>query len=156
MRRQKQRSAFTIYRDPRGDGWVLTHSSADVETHRAALTFYTVGTHENKVETQNVPIRRVDATLRARCGAKLAAYEGTYPEPETRFEDQPRAVKRQQHAYDIYQALGHVRGLSETLCVRAAEEFGSTWADKSADDWEARVRGIGAGRASNIADALDR
>lgn len=165
-RRRKPRSAYTIYRNPNGDGWILT-AMGDHESvsggHRFPLVFYYINgadASECEVVTDKVINRRnvngVDRALRSYCGAKLAPYEGTKPEADTRFEDQPRAVRMQRHAVDIYRTLGNARGLSETLCVRAAEEFGSTWREKDRDDWQSRVQGVGEGRANSIVLEAER
>lgn len=161
MRRQRPRSANTIYDHARGDGWILTAQDGLEPIsggHRITLVLYY--TDEKRIETHEVRNTKhthgVDSFL---CGyldigAKLGPYEGAKPEADTEYAEQPRAVRMQRHATDLYSALGHARGLSETLAVKAAEEFGSTWAEKGKQDWQERVRGVGDGRATRITNAL--
>lgn len=123
------------------------------------LVFYHInGADDAHVETNKVRntgrTDGVDRLHRSRCAGKIGEYEGSNPEPNTPFEDQPRAVRMQRHAVDIYERLGHVRGVSATICVRAAETFGSKWDEKDADAWQDRVQSVGEGRAQRIADAL--
>lgn len=125
--------------------------------HRFELVFYYINgadASECEITTDKVINRKrvngVDRALRSYCGAILAPYEGTKPDAGVPFEDQPRAVRMQRHAVDIYRTLGNAKGLSETLCVRAAQEFGSTWREKDRDDWQNRVKGVGEGRANSI------
>lgn len=153
--RTKQRSTYTIYEHPRMDGWVLTSTAdTDVDRHRATVVSYFIGS-EYAVVTDELPFSRIDGYLR-QYGAIVGAYEGPRPEPNVASHDQPRAVRMQRHGYPLYQALGHARGLSPTLAVKAAETFGSTWDEKTeAADWE-RVDGIGSGRADSIAEAVRR
>lgn len=161
MRRPKPRHTNTIYDNARGDGWILTASgkmeSVDGGHEIEVILYYT---DQQRVETYSVTSRArsngVDRLLRSNLdvGAKLGSYPGTKPEAWTDYEDQPRAVRMQRHATDIYDALGRARGLSETLAVRAAEEFGSKWSEKDADEWQERVRMVGEGRAQRITDEL--
>lgn len=151
----------TIYNHARGDGWILT-STAPVDEwekthggHRVPIALYY--THDQRVE-MHMGTNRNGSPLSTfysqylDIGAKLGPYEGTFVEVSVDYDDQPRAVRMQRHAPDIYQALGGARGFSETMAVRAAETFGSRWRGKHhPDDWQ-RIDGIGEGRASSIVD----
>lgn len=160
VRRKNPRSAYTIYDAARGDGWVLTAYGGREHIdggHRIEVILYFTG--DQRVETERVRNTRhhhgVDVLLRQdlNIGAKLGPYEGARPEANVAYEDQPRAVRMQRHAHEIYEALGHARGMSPTIAVKAAETFGSTWAEKGADEWQDRISGVGAGRAERIAQA---
>jgi len=148
----------------RGDGWILT-STAPIDAwekvhdgHIVPLTLYY--TAEQRIEVHNVrntkhsPLSRF-ANQYLDFGAKLGEYPGTSPKHDTEYSEQPRAIRMQRHAPDIYDALGHVRGVSEVICLRAAEEFGSTWAEKGEAEWFDRVKMVGEGRAERIAAVLD-
>lgn len=158
---RQPKSANTIYDHARGDGWILT-AQGDLDPidggHRIEIVLYY--TDEQKVITEEVKNTRhhhgVDGFFRQflDIGAELGPYEGAKPEPNTDYADQPRAVRMQRHATDIYDVLGHVRGMSPTIAVRAAEEFGSTWAEKEQDDWHSRVKSVGEGRAGRFHEAL--
>lgn len=160
MVRRRQRPSRSIYRS--SDGWILS-AIGEMERisdgHVIEVVLYHIerdgDTHITTTKVRNTSRSDgVDRLHRTRCGGKIGEYEGSNPEPNTRFEDQPRAVRMQRHAIDIYDRLGDVRGVSPTICVRAAETFGSTWAAKDAAAWQNRVRSVGAGRAERIADAL--
>lgn len=163
MARRKPRSLYTIYDYARGDGWILTANGGmeKIEDgHRITVVLYY--TDEQKVETHEVHNTQhthgVDSFLRGYLdiGAELGSYEGANPEPNTDFEDQPRAVRMQRHATDIYRAVGNATGVSETMAVRAAEEFGSTWDEKRGEDWAERVHQCGEGTAEAIDYELQR
>lgn len=165
MRRRRPRSAYTIYRQRDGDGWILTAMDGREQIsggHRFTLVFYYInGADASEAEVVTDRVRNtkhthgVDRALRSYCGAKLGAYEGKRPVADD-YAEQPRAVRMQRHAVDIYEALGNAKGLSETLCVRAAQEFGSTWREKDRDDWQNRVKGVGEGRANSIVLEAER
>lgn len=152
-----------IYEHTETDGWLLV-GHGGVESieggHRITLTFY--DTEREHVATRVVTNmggngNSVDRFLRhtKERGAKLGPYEGEQPETDTRFAEQPRAVRMQRHAPDIYDALGHVRGMSPAMALRAAEAFGSTWAEKTdAETWQERVQSCGEGRSKRFANAL--
>lgn len=157
-----RRSANTIYDHARGDGWILTAQDGIEEIpegHEITLVLYYTG--EERIETHTVRNTRhtsgVDSFLSGYLdvGANLGPYAGTKPEGDTEFDDQPQSVRMQRHAHEIYDALGHARGFSETLAVKAAQEFGSTWDEKDAEEWEERIDGIGPTRAKSIGEALD-
>jgi hypothetical protein len=163
MARQRSRSAYTIYDHARGDGWILT-AYGDKEKipdgHRIELVLYY--TDEERVETHTVRNTRhthgVDSFFRGflDIGAVLGYYESNQkPEPNTEFSEQPQGVRMQRHATDIYATLGEARGFSETMAVQAAEEFGSTWDEKGAEEWEERIPNVGATRSKAIAGVLN-
>lgn len=157
MARHKPRSADTIYNYARGDGWILTALDGYktiTNGHEYNLVLYY--TDEPMVETHTVRNTThhhgVDSFLSQYLdiGGTLGAYAGEKPAANVAFDGQPTLVQAQQHATDIYSALGNARGLSETMAVRAAEQFGDEWDQKTADDWKAHVKQCGAGTASNI------
>lgn len=88
-------------------------------------------------------------------GAKLGSYPGANPQVGVVYEAQPRAVRMQRHAPDIYHAAEGARGMSPTIALRAAETFGSMWRNKGALAWKERIDKVGTGRASRIVEALD-
>jgi hypothetical protein len=163
MARRKPRSAYTIYNHARGDGWILTaqgEMTAIDNGHRIELVLYY--TDDQTIETHEVRNTRhthgVDSFLSGYLdiGGKLGSYPGASPEPNTEYSEQPRAVRMQRHATDIYATLGNATGLSETMAVRAAEEFGSTWREKRAEDWAKRVKQCGEGTANSIEMEMKR
>jgi hypothetical protein len=148
-----------IYDYHRGDGWILA-ASANVDQweeiyngHCIPIALYY--TDEQRVETHDIHNTKYTPTSAffrqfMDIGAKLGSYPGASPEINTDYEDQPRAVRMQRHATDIYRTLGNAKGLSETMAVRAAEEFGAAWDEKTADDWADRVKQCGDGTANSI------
>lgn len=163
MPRRKPRSANTIYNHARGDGWILTAQDG-LESipngHRITLVLYY--TDEQKIETHEVRNTKhthgVDSFLSGYLdiGGKLGSYPGASPEANTDYADQPRAVRMQRHATDIYGTIGNATGLSETMAVRAAEEFGSKWDEKRAEDWADRVKQCGEGTANSVEMQMKR
>jgi hypothetical protein len=152
-----------IYDHARGDGWILTASAPTAEWeripngHRLELVLYytdeqCIETHEVRNTKHSSASTFIDQYLDI--GAKLGSYPGSSPQVGVDYEDQPRAVRMQRHATDIYQAAEEARGMSPTIALRAAEAFGSTWRDKRALAWEERVDKVGTGRASRIVEAL--
>ena len=153
-----RRCAYTIYDHARGDGWILTAQGDsemnDFDERVFQLVLYY--TDEQRVET--VETTDIDYYLRQYLdvGAQLGSYEAEHrPEADVRYDDQHRGVRMQRHAPDIMDEAGHARGLSPTIAVRAAEQFGSTWREKSKDEWQDRVRTVGAGRAERIVNAIN-
>lgn len=154
-----------VYDHARGDGWILT-STAPVDEwgrtergHIVPLVLYY--TDEQRIETHEVRNERHSGmdtffTQYLDIGAQLGSYPGASPEANVEYADQGRKVRMQRHAPDIYEAAKRARGMSETIAVRAAEEFGSTWAEKDADEWQSRVKMVGEGRANRIANAIKR
>lgn len=154
-----------IYDHARGEGWILT-ATADVDEwektsrgHIVPLVLYytdeqTIETHE--VRNENGSPLGTFMRQYLDIGAKLGSYPGASPEPYVEYSEQPRAVRMQRHASDIWRTLNGATGLSETMCVRAAEEFGSTWDEKTADDWQERVKMVGEGRANAIEYEMKR
>jgi hypothetical protein len=156
---------MSIYDHARGDGWILSTSAPLDEWeeihngHRVPVALYY--TAEQRVEMHDVrntshsPLDTFyDQYLDI--GAELGTYEGTRVEAGVDYADQPRAVRMQRHAPDIYEAAKHARGMSETIALRAAEEFGSTWREKGSEEWQDRVQMVGEGRAHRIANAIKR
>jgi len=154
-----------IYNHARGEGWILT-SPAPVDEwektdrgHIVPLVLYY--TDEQRIETHDVrnePHSGMDTffTQYLDIGGKLGSYPGANPEANTEYAEQGRKVRMQRHAPDIYEAGKRARGMSETIALRAAEEFGSTWAEKDADEWQSRVQMVGEGRANRIANEIKR
>jgi hypothetical protein len=149
----------------RGDGWILTASEPldDWEEcpggHRIEVALYF--TDDERIETTTVTNAHgspAGSSLRQNLdiGAKLCEYPGANAEAGVPFEDQPREVRMQRHAPDIYAAAEDARGMSHAIALRAASEFGATWAEKSAAEWESRVQMVGSGRASTIANEIKR
>jgi hypothetical protein len=153
-----------IYDHARGDGWILS-STASVDDweqirsgHKVPLALYY--TAEQRVEMHNVrnTSRSPLSTFYDQyldIGAQLGSYEGTRVEAYVDYADQPRAVRMQRHAPDIYEAAKGARGMSQTIALRAAEAFGSTWREKGRDEWQERVQMVGEGRADRIVSALE-
>lgn len=157
MARRRPRSANTIYNHARGDGWILTAQDGMESIpngHRITIVLYY--TDEQRIETHEVRNTKhthgVDSFLSGYLdiGGKLGSYPGAKPKAHTEYSEQPRAVRMQRHATDIYSAIGNAKGLSETMAVRAAEAFGSTWDEKDADAWADRVKQCGPGTANSI------
>lgn len=154
MRRRKPSTHAYDY--ARGDGWILTTIDGREGFGRndlADLVLYY--TDEERIETHQT--RNVDTTLSQLLdiGAQLGSYPGASPKADIEFSDQPRAVRMQRHATDIYRATKNARGMSPTIAIRAAEEFGSAWREKGAADWMDRVKMVGSGRAARIVAALE-
>lgn len=156
MQRRRPRRAWTIYDYARGDGWILT-AQGDHEDTPLGIEFEVVLYYTDKQRVRTECVRNIDTLLQQLLdvGAKLGPYEGASPEPYTEYDEQSRAVRMQRHATDIYEAAKGARGMSPTIAVRAAEKFGSTWAEKGAADWMDRVKGVGSGRAARIVAELD-
>lgn len=159
-----QYSLTHIYDYARGDGWILTASAPTPEWdrlpngHRLELAVYytdeeCVKTHALRNTKYSSATTFIDQYLDI--GAKLGSYPGADPQTRVDYADQPRAVRMQRHAPDIYQAAKSARGMSPTIAVRAAETFGSTWRDKDALTWKERVDKVGTGRAGRIVEAIE-
>ena len=162
MRRKQPLPTNTIYNHVRGDGWILVGQGVhEVTDDGIKITLVLYYTDEKYIETHEVLNSKhnhgVDSLLRCYLdiGAKLGPYEGARPEGNTNYHKQSRAVRMQRHATDIYDTLGHVRGLSETTAVRAAETFGSSWDSKTdPSSWIRRVDSVGEVRAKRITNEL--
>lgn len=153
FRQQKPRHAHTIYRTSESE-WALTRYTRDVSSddpEHGWLVTMTIGAGGSaKIDTTRIRSFRTLRHKLNRFPAKIGPYNGKSPKPNIAFEEQPRAVRMQRHAWDLYDTLGRARGLSESRAIVAAQTFGSTWRDKdSVSDWQ-RVDGIGAGRAEKI------
>lgn len=150
--------ATGIYRYRRGEGWIIVDVTTKDEPDydiRFTMTLYFIGGDEPRVETYNArnPITSVRQMLDI--GGRIGNNEAkTKAKPSVEYAEQPRPVRMQRHAVDIYDALENTRGVSPTLALRAAEQFGSRWAEKKGDEWQERVQGIGKGRADRIHETL--
>lgn len=160
---RNRKGSHTAYNYARGDGWILVANDHDQRAevpggHEHALVLYYAD--EQVVETHRVKNAHgrdgVDSFLRSflDIGGKVGEYPGASPTADLVYEDQPRAVRMQRHATDIYRATEGARGMSPTIAIRAAETFGSKWAEKDADEWADRVQYVGEGRAERITAQL--
>lgn len=157
-----RKKSHGVYNHARGDGWIVSTLGERRENERGVEPYvwehvlYYIGSsdlEDCKVVTKEVsnPGRFLASYLDV--GGRMGSYTPDV-EPNTDVRDQPRHVRMARHAVDIYTELGHVRGMSPNIAMRAAEHFGSRWDETSTDDW-LDVQSVGDGRAARFANELD-